>query len=212
MGTIKRGILGGFSGAVASVVGTSWKGIAVIKSKPLSVANPNTTAQSDNRTAFKACALAGSAILTGFIKPIWDRLASKQSGYNFFVQQNKQAFSTAGVLDVTKLIASMGKYESLAIDSSVATAASDECVVSWTDDSGSDYKLATDKAYVIVFNETQEVWGVASGTRIRENPSVTVLMPTNFVQADDYSTWLVFRSADGLRIFKGSSELSNTVQ
>jgi len=30
MGTIKRGILGGFSGKVANVVGTSWKGIALL--------------------------------------------------------------------------------------------------------------------------------------------------------------------------------------
>jgi len=35
MGTIKKGILGGFSGKVGTVVGSSWKGIVLIyKSKP----------------------------------------------------------------------------------------------------------------------------------------------------------------------------------
>ena len=45
MGILKQGILGGFSGKVANVVGTSWKGIAVIKAMPLSVANPKTAGQ-----------------------------------------------------------------------------------------------------------------------------------------------------------------------
>ncbi|MDP9040682.1 MAG: DUF6266 family protein [Bacteroidota bacterium] len=34
MGTIVKGILGGFSGKVGTVVGSSWKGLAVMKSVP----------------------------------------------------------------------------------------------------------------------------------------------------------------------------------
>lgn len=37
MGTIKQGILGGFSGKVGNVVGASWKGIDYIRSLPSSV-------------------------------------------------------------------------------------------------------------------------------------------------------------------------------
>ena len=52
MGIIKRGILGGVSNKVGNVVGSSWKGIATLRSLPLSVANPNTLAQRNNRTSF----------------------------------------------------------------------------------------------------------------------------------------------------------------
>ena len=45
MGTIKRGILGGFKNKVGSVIGSSWKGIDTMRSMPLSVANPNTAKQ-----------------------------------------------------------------------------------------------------------------------------------------------------------------------
>ena len=53
MGVIKQGILGGFSGKVANIVGSSWKGIPVIKSLPLSVANPQTAAQTTQRNKLK---------------------------------------------------------------------------------------------------------------------------------------------------------------
>jgi hypothetical protein len=42
MGTIKQGILGGFSGKVGTVVGASWKGIAYMRSLPQKVKNPRT--------------------------------------------------------------------------------------------------------------------------------------------------------------------------
>jgi len=52
MGTIKQGILGGFSGKVGNVVGASWKGIDYIRSLPSSVSNPRTPGQVTQRTKF----------------------------------------------------------------------------------------------------------------------------------------------------------------
>lgn len=40
MGTIKKGILGGFSGKVGTVVGGSWKGISYMRSLPQKVKKP----------------------------------------------------------------------------------------------------------------------------------------------------------------------------
>ena len=44
MGTIKQGILGGFSGKVGSVVGASWKGISYMRSQADHVKNPRSAA------------------------------------------------------------------------------------------------------------------------------------------------------------------------
>jgi len=52
MGTIKKGILGGFSGKVGTVVGSSWKGISYMRSLPLKVRNPRTLRQLDQRSKF----------------------------------------------------------------------------------------------------------------------------------------------------------------
>ena len=45
MGVIKQGILGGFQNKVGAVIGSNWKGIATMRSRPISVANPRTGKQ-----------------------------------------------------------------------------------------------------------------------------------------------------------------------
>ena len=92
MGVIKRGILGGVSNKVGNVVGSSWKGIATLRSLPLSVANPNTKAQRDNRTSFSIMSKLGSDVLATVCQPLWNRDAKQMSGFNAYVMYNKMAF------------------------------------------------------------------------------------------------------------------------
>lgn len=61
MGTIKQGILGGFSGKVGTVVGASWKGISYMRGQAQHVKNPRTVAQTFNCNALK--------IVTNFLQP-----------------------------------------------------------------------------------------------------------------------------------------------
>ena len=96
MGIIKQGILGGFSKKVGAVVGTSWKGIAVMKSMPQSVVNPKTTAQVEQRSAFAYTSKIASALLTPCIQECWNRWAKRESGYNAFVKKNVGIIKAAG--------------------------------------------------------------------------------------------------------------------
>lgn len=52
MGTIKKGILGSFSGKVGNVVGASWRNIAYMRSLPSSMRNPRTEKQVTQRNRF----------------------------------------------------------------------------------------------------------------------------------------------------------------
>lgn len=88
MAIIKRGILGGFSNKIGNVVGTSWKGISVMRSLPQSVHNPKTEAQEEQRTNFAVASKLGSQLLDAVIKPFWDKKAIRMSGYNLWVQNN----------------------------------------------------------------------------------------------------------------------------
>lgn len=88
MAIIKRGILGGFSNKIGNVVGTSWKGISVMRSLPQSVHNPKTEAQEEQRTNFAVASKLGSQLLDSVIKPFWDKRAIRMSGYNLWVQTN----------------------------------------------------------------------------------------------------------------------------
>lgn len=92
MGIIKRGILGGVSNKIGNVVGSSWKGIATLRSLPLSVANPNTLAQRNNRDTFSVMSKLGSEVLATICQPLWNRDAKQMSGFNAYVMYNKRAF------------------------------------------------------------------------------------------------------------------------
>ena len=92
MGIIKRGILGGVANKIGNVVGSSWKGIATLRSLPLSVANPRTLAQRINRNSFSLMSKLGSDVLATVCQPLWNRDAKQMSGFNAYVMENKRAY------------------------------------------------------------------------------------------------------------------------
>jgi len=78
MGTIKKGILGGFSGRVGTVVGSSWKGISYMRSLPQKVKNPRTLLQMNQRTKF-AVTLNYLKPLNGLLRTGWKLYAHLQT-------------------------------------------------------------------------------------------------------------------------------------
>ena len=76
METIKQGILGGFSGKVGTVIGSSWKGISYMRGRAQGVKNPRTEGQVEQRSKF--------ALTLDFLKPI---TAYVRTGYKNLCQQ-----------------------------------------------------------------------------------------------------------------------------
>ncbi len=210
MGVIKRGILGGFSGRVGSVVGTSWKGIAVIKSLPLSVANPKTAKQVDQRTKFKQTVLLAASILSTIIKPLWDRFASQMSGINAFVQKNVGIWDDALATPFLNFIFAQGKMQATAISGTDFTTPGSDYLLSWLDDSGVGLKLSTDLVYAIVYNETQSNLSTSSAIAVRADLEVVVTSTSALVTADIIHAWLIFKRADGT-IVSAQSTISGVV-
>lgn len=199
MAVIKQGILGGFSGSVANVVGSSWKGIAVIKAKPLSVANPRTAAQTTNRNQFTQVVAFAVAILVSSIKPLLDRIAVKMSGYNFFVQLNKDLFDSDGLITPADLVISQGTVEGVADWAGVTEAAADNIDFNWTDNTGTGDSLATDELYGVIYNTTKnEAISIPPGTA-RSIELLAVATPESWDDADVKQLYGAFRRADGSR-------------
>ena len=211
MGVIKQGILGGFSGKVAGVIGSSWKGIAVIKAMPLSVSNPRTSGQVLQRTKMANAVALAQAILSTVIKPLWDRFASGMSGYNDFVSTNLSLFTGEHPSPPQNLKISTGKMASTPIVSAIAIDGDFDIQISWTDDSGSGYKLASDLAYAIVINETSnEVSGNLDANTARSTETVVVNVATALAEHDQLRLYLAFKRVDGT-IVSESSYLPKTV-
>jgi hypothetical protein len=195
MGIIKRGILGGFSGSVANVVGSSWKGISTMRSKPLSVANPRTAAQVGNRTRFKAVTVLASEMLSGVIKPLWDRFAVQESGYNTFQRANKDVFGDTGVFDAASLKIAQGKMEAPAELSCVLDSPG-TIMVNWSTILSDAYAMDSDLAYIAVLNEDGNVLAIGSGETTRDT-GTTTLSNSEFVETAQIKIYLAFRRADG---------------
>jgi hypothetical protein len=154
MGIIKQGILGGFSGKVGNVVGTSWKGRAVLKAMPLSVANPRTTGQINQRAKFSACVELAKELLGGSIAILDNPFAGNISGYNRFVKRNTAAFTTDGNLIPNKLKVSEGALGGIELDGPVQVASGGVSIGIYFDSLSSPYNLGTDNVVATIISKT----------------------------------------------------------
>ena len=114
MGVIKQGILGGFQNKVGAVIGSNWKGIATMRSRPISVANPRTGKQVAVRSEFSTLVKMASALNATLIRPYWSRFAQKKTGANAFISANYGKMAGAIGTIEERLILSQGKLDGLA--------------------------------------------------------------------------------------------------
>jgi len=197
MARIPQGILGGLSGKIGGVVGSSWKGINVLKTKPLSVANPRTAAQQLQRAKFANCVQYAVVILSTILKPLWDRFAGQMSGYNAFVKENVSLFASLPLVHPESLITSKGKMAATEITVAEADVAGNVISLEWNDDSGSGYKLSSDIAYLVIIDNTDNKIAGFNTTRTRSDLTAEVTFVDNIVAGHEYECYLTFKRTDG---------------
>jgi hypothetical protein len=200
MAKMKQGILGGISGKVANVVGTSWKGIAVLKSLPLSVANPKTTAQVAQRTAFASVVALGSKVLTSICIPLWNALAQQMSGFNMFVQKNVSLFDASGICAFADLHLSIGPVGDTEVTVCTYTDSVDEVAVEWDDTTLPVNGLATDLVMLVVGDKYGKIAGVLDfDTVVRSDGEIEMIVVIEGIDTDSLAAQIIFKSADGIR-------------
>lgn len=207
MGVIKQGILGGFSGKVANVVGSSWKGIAVLKSLPLSVANPKTAGQVAQRGAMTQIVIAARLLLASLLQPYWNPFSQKMSGYNAFVKENIATFTTAGFTTFASFFSMRGSLIGVVVSSATASAGGSDVTVNWADNTGTADALATDEMVITYYNATQDYWAV-SATAAQRADATIVIADALVAQNDDLHVYTGTSRAD---ISKVSDSTYNNV-
>ena len=214
MAKIKQGILGGFSGKVASLVGTSWKGRAVMKSLPLSVANPRTESQVGQRNKFSKVAELASAILTQFVQPVENPIAGNISGYNLFCKDNKTAFNAAGELVGANLVSGGGSLPFPSDAEIITNFSEDEMTIEWTNDAAISPLRLTDKAYCVFMKDDGQVLKTVSGTVTRATKKIdlsSLIAEYDLSSGDDFVALLAFVSADGRDVSVKTNALLGTL-
>ena len=200
MGTIKKGVLGGFSGKVGSVVGASWKGIDYIRSLPASVKNPRTEGQVTQRTKFTV-ALEFLRPIIAYLNVGFKPYACKQSPYNAAMSYNVSNAVTGTFpdfeMDYPNALVSKGSL--LGAEDASATTDAGSISFAWTDNSEVSNALSTDKAMPLAFNisKGQAVFKTNGAERSTEADTLTI--PANW-SGDDVEVYLGFVSNDGLLV------------
>lgn len=197
MGKIKQGILGGVSGKVANVVGSSWKGIAYLKALPLSVANPRTAAQQLQRGKMREIVEDSRLLLAALIQVYWNPFAQFMSGYNAFVKENIDAYDQTSLATPADLFASRGTLLNTPDAVGIEGGNANQTNYTWTDNSGTADALGTDEVQALIWNATQDRWfvfdnfairsGAAGGTDMTGTDSLDVIHVWVFPARPDVS-------------------------
>ena len=197
MARLSQGILGGVLGKIGNVVGSSWKGIAVIKSKPLSVANPRTTKQVAQRTKMTNVVVFAQSILASVIKPLNDRFAQQASGFNDFVRRNIALFTNVTPSPASNLQISSGQMDQVDPTSAVCNAGDAFVTVSFPTSFSDAFSASDDLVYAVVMNENTGIIGSNGGSVIRSAGEIVVSRLGLTTAGDVLHIWLAFRRADG---------------
>lgn len=208
MARLSQGILGGISGKIGNVVGSSWKGIAVIKSKPLSVANPRSAGQVSQRNSMSTIVGFATSLLADTIKPLWDRFAQKQSGYNAFVSNNIANCDEDGLITASDFVISKGKMVAVDINSALSSFASKETVIFFDTDLPDPYALSTDLAYAVAYSAVEKKMYTNPVKTTRASGETVVRFGENVGLGETLVIYLAFKRADGTIVSNTSHELS----
>jgi Family of unknown function (DUF6266) len=157
--TYRNGILGSFSGKVGSVVFTTWKGIPVIRSKPIRKNTVPSVLQEDQRARFK--------LMTGFLKPLNDLLrqtfeqsAVGMSWYNKALSENKSAITGNYpniAIDYPKIVLSKCRLP-LGEPPTISSPETGRILLTWKIGDGIDKDLTAGTAFIAAYQEELNRW------------------------------------------------------
>lgn len=153
MGTIKQGVLGGFSGKVGTVIGASWKGTAYMRGQATHVKNPRTAAQIAQRTKmeFARNFLQPAA---EFINLGFKDVAKHQSPLNYAASQMMRNAIYGDYPDYSPIYSKLKWSHCLLTPPVVETVYANYNGIDflWQDNSGSGNAKADDISMVVVCN------------------------------------------------------------
>lgn len=197
MGTINKGILGGFSGKVGSVVGGSWKGIDYMRSIAQRRSTTSSQRQKEQQMKF--------GLIARFQQPLANLLAIsfksyaiKMTGVNSAMSYNIRNAITGNypdfVIDYSKALISRGDMPN-ALNPAATAAAGGVVNFTWQNNAGSGKAKDTDKSILVAYCPElgQGIYIDAGAERSAESGSLD-LSAFSGLQVE---TWIGFISADG---------------
>ena len=201
MGTFEQGYMGPFRGKLGTAVGSRWKGLYVLRSRP---PRKRTGPSSENQLEVQAKFL----LMTKFLRPLTDLLnqafkksAVNMSGANKAFAENKKAVTGAYpdfAIDYAKVVLSAGNFDN-AGDPAAKSAEAGKLVFTWTDNSKANRKtLISDLAFVAAYSGELNSW-IFEPKAATRNAGTFTLDVAEF-SGKPIQTYIGFMSADGKKV------------
>lgn len=200
MGTINKGILGGFSGKVGNVVGGTWKGIDYMRSKTSRRNFNPSQAQLEQQVKF-GLAVRFVQTMSGLVEISFRNFAVHQTGINSAVSYTLKNAITGTYplfsIDYTDALVSRGDLPNV-LGPAVTVGAGSVLNWSWTDNSGVGIAKATDKALLAAYcpDLGQCIYTTAGANRSAVADSLNLLAFAGL----NVHTWIGFISQDGRNV------------
>ena len=157
MGKINQGILGGFSGKVGTVVGSTWKSISYMRALAVNVHDAKSEKQLCQRGKFRTV-VNFTKTITPFLRVGFQEHEDGRSAVNaatsYLMLHAVEGCADGAVLNFDKVRVSQGSLTAAA-DASAEVAAN-KVTFSWTDNSGAGDAQAEDAAMVLAFNKDRQ--------------------------------------------------------
>ena len=204
MAIVQNPIIGRASGQAAGMVFTTQFGKNVMKSKPVSVANPKSDKQKERRSAITQIVAIYRAV-SSVIQSTFAALAVGMSAYNAFASYNLlNAFTYSGAAPATltdaDILFSKGTIATTPILSSSASDGSKTVTVTYAKTTAGAGQSLTDKAVMVVMNQDTKVYygEILADTRVDSSASIELSEAAN--EGDVIDIWLSFISDDGATV------------
>jgi hypothetical protein len=204
-GIITSGILGGFSGKVGPVVGGSWKGIDYMRQHVIP-ANPNTTAQQNQRGKMGAIQVVAQILKSTLIVDYWNPYYSTMSGFNAFVKYNVSVLADTTFYFSDSNVIARGSLNGALIVTAVYTTGTGGVVITWADNSGSGNALATDYVVAVVIAKDGSLAAVIDDdTTQRDDTTLSGTVQAG-ATATDLFAYLFFKRGTGSELIVSNSD------
>lgn len=198
MGTYFKGILGPFSGLVGTVVGSTWKGISVMRSRSAKSNRPPTEGQMKQRAAF--------TLMTEFLNHLRDLINIGFQAY----QKGLTPYNAAFKVNMEKAIT--GVYPALAInypqivigkgrllappEFTIASTVAARLDFTWISNAVTDSTNGTDLLIIFLYNPSKQSEVQAVGVATRSSQSYNMTVPAQW-STNTVHAWVLFVSVDG---------------
>lgn len=196
MATNEKGILGGFSGKVGTVIGGNWNGVDYMRGNPGQISNPQTEAQQNQRHKMGAM-VRFLRPMTEFLRVGFKKQAVKMSAFNAATSHN-MAHAIHGTspdfeIDYSKVMVSQGKLP-MAENPGVSSPGHAQVAFTWEDNSSEKGAMPGDRAMLLMVDaENGKVFSVMEGN-LRADQGQLVALPAHFSGVEVHC-YIAFRNA-----------------